>query len=101
MTISTGGSYLWSGNRLTGDLIYQSGLRNGFANTTSLPGYTVLNLGASRKMNLGGIGPVEARLVVNNALDKVYQIRDGSGIGVFAPQYGPRLGIFAGLTKPL
>jgi outer membrane receptor protein involved in Fe transport len=101
MTISAGGSYLWSGNRLTSDLIYQSGLRNGFANTTHLPGYTVLNLGASRKMNPTVIGPIEARLVINNVFDKVYQIRDGSGIGVFAPQYGARLGIFAGLTKPL
>ncbi len=101
MTISTGGSYLWSGNRLTSDLIYQSGLRNGFANTTHLPGYAVLNLGASRKLNSGAFGPIEARLVVNNVLDKIYQIRDGSGIGVFAPQYGPRLGIFVGLTKSL
>ncbi len=101
LTISTGASYLWSGNRLTSDLLYESGLRNGFANTTHLPGYTVLNLGASRKMNLGLIGPIEARIVINNVLDKVYEIRDGSGIGVFAPQYGPRLGIFAGLTKPL
>jgi outer membrane receptor protein involved in Fe transport len=101
LTVSAGGSYLWSGNRLTSDLIYESGLRNGFANTTHLPGYTVLNLGASRKMSLDGIGPVEARLVVNNVLDKVYKIRDGSGIGVFAPQYGQRLGMFIGLSIPL
>jgi outer membrane receptor protein involved in Fe transport len=101
LTISTGGSYLLSGTRLTGDLIFESGLRNGFDNTTSLPSYTVLNLGASRKMSLDGIGPIEARLVVNNVLDKVYEIRDGSGIGVFAPQYGPRLGMFIGLSKPL
>ncbi|MGO8754857.1 MAG: TonB-dependent receptor [Gallionellaceae bacterium] len=101
LTISTGGSYLWSGTRLNGDLIFESGLRNGFDNTTSLPSYTVLNLGASRKIALGGMGPVEARLVVNNVLDKIYEIRDGSGIGVFAPQYGQRLGIFVGLSKPL
>jgi outer membrane receptor protein involved in Fe transport len=101
MTISAGGSYLWSGNRLSGDLIYESGLRNGFANTTHLPGYTVVNLGASRKMNLDSIGPIEVRLVANNVLDKVYQIRDGSGIGVFAPQYGARRGLFVGLTKSL
>ena len=99
LTISTGGSYLWSGNRLTGDLIYESGLRNGFANTTHLPGYTVVNLGASRKVNLGALGSGEVRLAVINALDKVYKIRDGSGIGVFAPQYGQRRGLFAGVTK--
>jgi outer membrane receptor for Fe3+-dicitrate len=99
MTISTGGSYLLSGTSLNGNLTFQSGLRNGFANTTSLPSYTVLNLGASRKFNLSGMGQMEARLVLNNVLDKVYQIRDGSGIGVFAPQYGPRRGLFAGLSK--
>jgi outer membrane receptor protein involved in Fe transport len=101
LTVSTGASYLWSGNRLTGDLIYESGLRNGFANTTHLPGYTVLNLGASRKIDFSGVGPLEVRLVANNILDKVYEIRDGSGIGVFAPQYGARRGLFLGLSKPL
>ncbi len=30
------------------------------------------------------------RFDVINLLDTVYFIRDGSGIGVFAPQYGPR-----------
>lgn len=100
LTISTGGSYLLSGGtRLNGDLMFQSGLRNGFANTTSLPSYTVLNLGMSRKFNLQGIGPIDARLVMTNVLDKVYEIRDGSGIGVFAPQYGLRRGLFAGITR--
>jgi len=30
--------------------------------------------------------------------DKVYQIRSGSGVGVFAPQYGTRRGFFGGLA---
>ncbi|HUV99684.1 MAG TPA: TonB-dependent receptor [Gallionella sp.] len=101
MTISAGATYQWSGYRLSSDMLYESGLRNGFANTTHLPGYTVVNLGASRKINLDGIGPIDVRLVANNVLDKVYQIRDGSGIGVFAPQYGARRGLFIGLTKQL
>ena len=99
LTISTGGSYLMAGTRLTSDLIFESGLRNGFANTTSLPSYTVLNLGAIRKVSLDGLGQVEARLVVNNVFDRVYEIRDGSGIGVFAPQYGQRLSVLVGLSK--
>ena len=100
ITISTGGSYLLPDDiRLSGDLTFQSGLRSGFANTTSLPSYTLLNLGMSRKFNLQGIGPIEARLVMTNVLDKVYEIRDGSGIGVFAPQYGLRRGLFAGITR--
>jgi hypothetical protein len=101
LSASTGGSYLVSGTKLNADLLFQSGLRNGFANTTSLPSYTVLNLGASRKVNLGNLGSIEARLAVTNALDRIYKIRDGSGIGVFAPQYGPRRGLFVGVSKDL
>jgi outer membrane receptor protein involved in Fe transport len=99
LTMSLGSSYLWAGTRWTGDLMYESGMRNGFANTSSLPAYTVVNLGAVRKMSVDGIGNVDVRLVVNNALDSVYEIRDGSGIGVFAPQYGSRRGLFLGLSK--
>jgi hypothetical protein len=29
----------------------------------------------------------------------LYEIRDGTGIGVFAPQFGPRRGFFAGITQ--
>jgi len=32
-------------------------------------------------------------------LDEVYQIRSGTGLGVFAPQFGPRRTILAGLTQ--
>ena len=32
--------------------------------------------------------------------DTIYELRDGSGIGVGAPQFGPRRTIFAGLSKP-
>ena len=99
MTISAGGSYLWSGTRFTSDVIYESGLRSGFANTSSLPGYTVVNLGAIRNMEFADFGKIDVRFVINNAFDSVYEIRDGSGIGVFAPQYGPRRGLFLGLSK--
>jgi outer membrane receptor protein involved in Fe transport len=61
----------------------------------------LLNLGASRKLDLAGLGKVKARLAITNALDKVYLIRDGSGIGVGAPQYGARRGLFLGISKPL
>jgi len=33
-----------------------------------------------------------------NVFDKVCQIRDGEGIGVFAPQYLPRRGVYAGFS---
>ncbi|MGO9443580.1 MAG: TonB-dependent receptor domain-containing protein, partial [Thiobacillaceae bacterium] len=98
-TASAGASYSWLGVRWSTDATYGSGLRSGFANTDHLPGYTQINLGATRKVNLGGFGPVEARLVVINLADHSYELRDGTGIGVFAPQYGPRRGIYLGLSK--
>jgi outer membrane receptor protein involved in Fe transport len=39
------------------------------------------------------------RLDVINLFDKEYQIRNGTGVGVGAPQFGPRRGVFAGVTK--
>ena len=42
---------------------------------------------------------VEARLDIVNLFDRAYQIRDGGGIGVGAPQWGPRRGVFIGLSK--
>jgi outer membrane receptor protein involved in Fe transport len=36
-----------------------------------------------------------------NVFDTIYVIRDGTGIGVFAPQYGPRRGYFVGLSQKL
>lgn len=98
-TASAGASYLWSGTRYSVDAIYGSGLRNGFANTGHLPGYIQVNLGASRKFDLPGLGVVQGRFSVINLFDKVYEIRDGSGIGVGAPQYGPRRGFYVGVSK--
>ena len=39
--------------------------------------------------------PMTVRFDIINLFDTIYFIRDGSGIGVFAPQYGPRRGYFA------
>ena len=45
------------------------------------------------------IGKFDARLVVVNAFNRVYELRDGSGIGVGAPQYAPHFAVYAGATK--
>lgn len=100
ITGSAGASYLWNGTRLSVDMIYGSGLRNGFANTGTLPWYSQVNLGISHDFKwLSDAKPATLRLNVVNLFDTVYQIRDGSGIGVFAPQYGPRRGFFVSLTQ--
>ncbi len=44
-------------------------------------------------------GPISLRADLINAFDKSYEIRNGTGIGVGAPQWGPRRGLFVGLTK--
>jgi outer membrane receptor for ferrienterochelin and colicins len=38
---------------------------------------------------------------VVNAFDREYEIRNGTGVGVGAPQFGPRRGIFFGISKSL
>jgi outer membrane receptor protein involved in Fe transport len=101
LTGSGGVSYTWLGTKMSADLIYGSGLRNGFANTGTVSPYAQINLGLAHEFAspAPGLGPLIARFDVINLLDHVYEIRDGSGIGVFAPQFGPRRGFFAGLTQ--
>jgi outer membrane receptor protein involved in Fe transport len=99
ITASTGVSYLWQGTTWTADALFGSGLRSGFANTDHLPAYTEVNLGASHIFRDSPIGKVTTRLSVINLFDKVYEIRDGSGIGIGAPQYGQRRGLYLSMTK--
>ena len=54
-----------------------------------------------KKMVLPNIGGVELRVVMQNANDHIYQIRNGSRIGVFSSQYGPRRAIFGGIKWDL
>jgi outer membrane receptor protein involved in Fe transport len=97
---SAGASYLWNGTRFSADLLFGSGLRSGFANTDVLPWYSQVNVGVSHEFKWGdGTKPTTVRFDVVNAFDEIYALRDGSGIGVFAPQYGPRRGFFAGVSQ--
>ena len=99
-TASGGASYRFGdGTTLNADYLFGTGLRAGFANTQTLPGYFQLNLGAARSFDVPGLGVIHTRLAVINALDRVYAIRDGSGIGVGAPQYGPRRGYYLGVSR--
>jgi outer membrane receptor for ferrienterochelin and colicins len=106
VSASGGASYLWLGNRFSVDAIFGSGLRQDLTlpdgsvipNGDHTPSYTQINFGVSHEFEIAGSGPLTARFDVINVADKVYQIRSGSGIGVFAPQYGPRRGFFGGLA---
>jgi outer membrane receptor protein involved in Fe transport len=81
--------------RVSVDAIVQSGLRAGFANLQTLPPYGVVNLSVVQKV----AARTELRLDVLNVGDNVYEIRDGTGVGVGAPQYGIRRTILAGVTQ--
>jgi hypothetical protein len=92
----------WCGTTLSADMIYGSGLRTGDANIDHEPPYAQVNVGIAREFLLpNDPKPVTVRFDVVNILDTVYQLRSGTGIGVFAPQYGPRLGFFVGVSKKL
>ena len=91
----------------TVNFLYGSGLRKADPNPLTaipnggkLPAYFTMNVGIAQ--NFTGPGPLKGvtlRVDVANLFDKTYLIRDGSGVGVGAPQYGARRGIFAGVTK--
>ena len=87
--------------RLSTDLIVGSGLRadGSVPNGRALPGYTQINLAAVQTLHLPGLKPTQIRLDVVNLLDRKYEIRDGTGVGVGAPQYGLRRTILLGLAQ--
>jgi outer membrane receptor protein involved in Fe transport len=98
-TGSAGISYLWNGTQFSTDMIYGSGLRSGFANIGHLPFYEQFNVGVSHEFQWSDAKPTTLRFDVLNILDSNYEIRSGSGIGVFAPQFGPRRAYFMGLSQ--
>lgn len=100
-TGSGGASYLWQDTRFSASMVYGSGLRSGFANTDHVAPYATANLGISREIKVPDEKPITVRFDVVNVFDTVYEIRDGSGIGVFAPQFGMRRGYFVGISKKL
>jgi outer membrane receptor protein involved in Fe transport len=101
VTGSAGASYLWNGTRFSTDMIYGSGLRTGDANINSESPYAQFNTGVSHEFAQPDGKPVTVRFDVVNLFDTIYQIRSGTGIGVFAPQYGPRRGYFIGISKKI
>jgi outer membrane receptor protein involved in Fe transport len=94
LTASTGASYTWNDWKVSADFLYGSGLHRGFANTKTVPAYETVNASLQRIIQLPHVGTFKVRFDVVNLFDKVYELRDGSGIGVFAPQFGQRRGFY-------
>jgi outer membrane receptor protein involved in Fe transport len=101
-TSSGGISYAFADStRVGADYLFGSGLRSDglVPNGDTMPSYFQLNLSVAHDFNLTSLGATHTQLALVNALDRTYEIRDGSGIGVGAPQFGPRRGVFLSLQQ--
>jgi outer membrane receptor protein involved in Fe transport len=84
--------------RMSIDATVQSGLRAStptVPNGVALPTYGVVNMSVVQKL----ASRTELRLDILNVGDNTYEIRNGTGVGVGAPQFGIRRTILAGVTQ--
>jgi outer membrane receptor protein involved in Fe transport len=103
ISLSAGASYTLDKTHLSANVLYGTGLRRDGAtpNGDSVPAYVTVNLGVSQDFQVADIKGLTARFDIINLFDEKYQIRDGTGVGVGAPQFGARRGFFVGLSKTL
>lgn len=107
---SFGTAYHWT-DRIGGagayvDLIYGTGLRDDLTlpdgttipNGASVPSYVTVNPGVEQTFKLRGHRGLRLRLDVVNVGDRIYELRNGTGVGVNAAQYGMRRGFFGSAT---
>jgi len=99
VSISSGVSYDLSGTKLNADLLYGTGLRQSVnePNDSTVAPYLQVNLGATHRFEDVAGHPVEIGVNLVNLTDRDYLLRSGSGVGVFAPQYGPRRAAYGSL----
>ncbi len=106
-TASGGFSYRFSNTILSANFLVETGLREdstapdgtNIPNGGHVPAYGIVNLGLSHDLTDVGLKGLTVRGDIINVADTNYQIRNGSGVGVFAPQYGARRGFFFGLSQ--
>ena len=99
-TASAGVTYTWTDDRVYADILYGNGLRAGFANLQKEPEYYPVNIGYEHVFHPNGAGKnaVHLRFDILNVFDEIYQLRNGTGLGVNAPQYGQRRAFEVGLS---
>ena len=100
-TASGGITYHWNSYLFSVDGTYGSGLRAGFANKDELGENFQINLAMEKSWQVPEVGPVRTRVVLINATDNINQLRNGTGIGIFEPGYGPRRTVYGAITVPL
>jgi outer membrane receptor protein involved in Fe transport len=108
-TISGGTSFAFSNRfgqlRTSLDLIFGSGLRRSPDNAVApngekLASYAQVNIGFAQDIEGSGhFAGTTVRFDIVNLFDQTYEIRDGTGVGVGAPQFGPRRAFYTGISK--
>lgn len=110
ISASFGASYKWEqahgGTRLYTDVLYGAGLRtdatapdgSNIPNGGTVPAYYSINLGVEQAIKVTQKQLLKARLDVVNITDNSYELRDGTGVGVNAAQWGMRRGFFGSLS---
>jgi outer membrane receptor protein involved in Fe transport len=103
---SFGADYVWrrtqGDTRVYVDAIYGTGLRADLnepdgeviPNGTTVPSYYTVSVGGEQSFKVGLHRYWKIRLDVINITDNSYELRNGSGVGVNAAQYGMRRGFF-------
>ncbi len=89
------------------DAIFGSGLRkdpnDGMIdpNGAHLPSYWQFNAGLAQAFadTTGALKDTALRFDIINLTDRKYELRDGTGVGVGAPQFGPRRAFYVGVSK--
>ncbi|MFZ6645147.1 TonB-dependent receptor [Undibacterium sp. TJN25] len=101
-SVSGGVHYHFGDSQVSTDFLYGSGLRKtpdgGAPNSASLAAYTTVNAAFTHNWKKTAVGDVEGRVSMINLFDKSYLLRDGSGVGVGAPQFGPRRTLYVGMS---
>jgi outer membrane receptor protein involved in Fe transport len=105
-TMSSGAAYTFNpasdwATRISTDMLFGSGLRTTVVtpNDVSLPNYAVVNASLVQKIPIRLGKGTQVRFDVINLFDNQYQIRNGLGVGVGAPQFGQRRTFLVGLTQ--
>jgi outer membrane receptor protein involved in Fe transport len=100
-TASGGITYRWREWLFSLSGTYGSGLRAGFANTEELGENFQIDLALEKGWHVPNLGDVRTRVVLVNTTDNINELRNGTGVGIFEPGYGPRRTVYGAITVPL
>jgi outer membrane receptor protein involved in Fe transport len=108
LTVSAGLAYefanlscpVLNNTKVYADLLFGSGLREDgdTPNGKRVGAYNPINMGIEHTFKLNDKNDIKVRFDVVNVFDEVYELRNGTGVGVGAPQFGPRRGYYGGVT---